>query len=222
MSVATHLRILVTEYDARIRTFVPNYERMIDTVAETLRFIDETSPTILDLGVGTGALASRCLDVCPHAHLIGLDIDPEMLELARTRLLHHDRVDLRVGDFLREELPPCDVMVACISLHHVPIPDVKRNFYAACHHALKPGGLLVSADCYPHRDARVAADQHQQWLAHIEQSYSRAEAEKYLACWADEDVYFPLADELAWLQGAGFATEVIWRVGGFAVVAARR
>jgi tRNA (cmo5U34)-methyltransferase len=201
---------------------VPNYERMIDTVAETLHFIDTPAPTILDLGVGTGALASRCLEVCPDAHLIGLDVDPEMLALARARLLHHDRVDLRVGDFLREELPMCDVTVACISLHHVPTPDVKRNFYAACRRALKPGGLLVSADCYPNRDARVAANQHQQWLAHIEQSYSRAEAEGYLTSWAAEDVYFALSDELAWLQGAGFTTEVIWRVGGFAVVAARR
>src|SRR5262245_26726350 len=130
MSVATHLRIQVGEYDARIRTFVPNYGRMIDTVAATLQFIDTPAPTILDLGVGTGALAARCLEVRPDAHLIGLDVDPDMLPFARARLASHTRIDLRVGDFLRMELPACDAVVACISLHHVPEPDTKRNLYA--------------------------------------------------------------------------------------------
>jgi tRNA (cmo5U34)-methyltransferase len=201
MSVATHLRIQVGEYDARIRTFVPHYERMIDTVAEALQFIDTPAPTIVDLGVGTGSLAARCLEVRPDAQLIGLDVDPEMLAMARARLSNHPRTDLRVGDFLQMELPACDAV--------------------ACHRALKPGGLLVSSDCYPDRDVRVAAHQHQQWLAHLEQSYARADAEAHLASWATEDVYFPLADELAWLQGAGFAAEVLWRVEGFAVIAAR-
>lgn len=222
MGVGTHLRIQVDEYDARIRTFVPNYERLIDTAAETLSLLDTPSPVILDLGVGTGALADRCFAVRPDAELVGIDSDPAMLEIARTRLLRYPRVHLRVDDFVRVPLPSCDAIVACISLHHVASPDAKRELYAACHNALKPGGILVSADCFPARSARLAAQQRQQWLAHLEQFYPTAEAEGYLASWAGEDVYFPLDDELEWLRGAGFATEVVWRVGGFAVIAARR
>ena len=82
--------------------------------------------------------------------------------------------------------------------------------------------MLVSADCFPARDVRLAARQQQEWLRHLEQSYPAAEAERHLASWAVEDVYFPLEDELAWLRGVGLATEVVWRSGGFAVVAARR
>ena len=221
MSVAGHLGIQVDEYDARIRTFVPNYERMIATAAETLNLLDAEAPTILDLGVGTGALAARCLEVRADAHLIGVDVDSGMLEIARARLSGHARVDLRAGDFLQVPLPPCDAVVACISLHHVPTPEAKRALYAACRRALNPKGMLVSADCFPARDAKLAARQRDQWLAHLEQSYPPAEAEGHLAGWAREDVYLPLEDELAWLHEAGFAAEVVWRVGGFAVLAAR-
>ena len=221
MSVADHLGIQVDEYDARIRTFVPHYEQLIATAAETLDLLVVEAPTILDLGVGTGALAARCLEVRPNAHLIGVDVDSGMLDIARARLRGHHRVDLRAGDFLQVPLPSCDAVVACISLHHVPSPQAKRELYAACRRALNPKGMLVSADCFPARDAKLAARQRDQWRAHLEQAYPPAQAEGYLAGWAREDVYFPLEDELAWLRGAGFAAEIVWRAGGFAVVAAQ-
>jgi hypothetical protein len=41
--------------------------------------------------------------------------------------------------------------------------------------------------------------------------------------WSDEDRYVPLATELELLNSAGFsATDVVWRVGAFAVIAAKR
>jgi hypothetical protein len=65
----------------------------------------------------------------------------------------------------------------------------------------------------------VAEYQREAWLAHLTQSYTRKEAEQHLESWAGEDVYFPLADEIAWLQAAGFGAEVLWRRDAFAVVA---
>jgi SAM-dependent methyltransferase len=216
MSVAGHLSIKVEEYDSRIRTFVPHYEQMIACAAEALRLLDATRPTIVDLGIGTGALAARCLVARPNARVIGIDSDPAMLEMARARLAHHAEVELRVGNFLQEQLPPCDAIVACVALHHVSTGEAKRALYAACARALSSGGLLVSADCFPARDDRLAAVQHAQWLAHLEQFYSSSEAIAYL------DTYFPLEDELGWMKEAGLDPEVLWRAQGFAVIAARR
>ena len=64
MSVASHLGIAVREYDRRIRTFIPNYAEMLDEAANAL---DASARTIVDLGVGTGALAARCLRHAPAA-----------------------------------------------------------------------------------------------------------------------------------------------------------
>ena len=58
MGVASHLGIKLTEYDSRIRTFIPHYEEMLDVAAAA---IPPRARTIVDLGIGTGALSSRCL-----------------------------------------------------------------------------------------------------------------------------------------------------------------
>ena len=222
MGVGAHLRIELEEYDSRIRTFVPGYEDLVRVAAEALRFVSAIAPAIIDLGVGTGALAQACLEARPDATLLGVDCDPGMLKAARARLARFPRVDLMEADFLSAELPACDAIVACVSLHHVRTPAAKRALYAKCCAALRPAGLLVSADCYPAAQARVAAQHREAWLAHLERSYGRAEAEAHLASWSGEDVYFPLEDELAWLREAGLEPEVLWRVEGFAVIAAFR
>lgn len=220
MSVSVHLGIDLGEYDSRIRSFVPRYEELIRIAAESLRFVGSSEPGIVDIGVGTGALAAACLGARPEAELLGIDNDPGMLTAARIRLAAYSRATLMEADFLHADLPACDAIVACLALHHVRAPEEKRAFYAKCRAALRPSGVLVSADCFPGSEPAVAAEQREAWLAHMETSYSRTEAEAYLASWADEDVYFPLESELGWLREAGFRPEVLWRVGGFAVIAA--
>lgn len=219
MGVAEHLKIRIDDYDLRIRTFVPDYEEMQRRVAEMLRLLGAASPDVVDLGTGTGALALRCLEVAPGARIVGIDDDPAMLELARARVAGQGDVELVRGDFLLTPPPPADAIVACISLHHIGAPEAKQAFYARCADALRPGGVLVSADFYPAREARLASLQRGAWLEHLERTYPRADAEAYLAAWAEEDTYFPLEDELAWLRGAGLHPEIVWREDGFAVLA---
>jgi ubiquinone/menaquinone biosynthesis C-methylase UbiE len=219
MSVSAHLRIDLAEYDSRIRTFVPNYEHMIRIAGQALRFAN-SEPTIVDLGVGTGALAAACLEVRPDAELLGLDIDSGMLKAAKTRLAAYPHVKLVEADFLQATLPACDAIVACIALHHVRTSEAKRTFYAQCGAALHPSGILITADCFPGVEPALAAEHQEAWLAHLERSYSRTAAEAYLASWAEDDVYFPLESELVWLREAGLRPEVLWRVDGFAVLAA--
>lgn len=220
MSVSRHLRISLAEYDSRIRTFVPHYEDLVRIAGESLRLISSPEPRIVDLGVGTGALAAACLDARPEAELIGLDSDPGMLRAATARLAAYPRVKLLEGDFLKGEIPACDAIVASVSLHHIRKPDEKRAFYAKCHAALRQSGMLVTADCFPGAEPALAAEHREAWLIHLEKTYSRPEAEAHLSAWAEEDVYFSLESEMAWLRGAGFRPEVLWRRDGFAVVAA--
>src|SRR5215217_7477628 len=53
---AAHLGIDLAEYDARIRTFIPDYETMIEIAASTLRaMVRRENPLVVDLGIGTGA-----------------------------------------------------------------------------------------------------------------------------------------------------------------------
>ncbi|MGH7577391.1 MAG: methyltransferase domain-containing protein [Longimicrobiales bacterium] len=222
MSVAEHLNIDVAEYDARIRTFIPDYDELIATAAAALCLLETSAPEIVDLGTGTGALAAKCLEAHEAACLIGIDSDATMIEMAAARLAAHSRVGFVRANFLETALAPCDAIVTSLALHHIPTAEAKRAFYAACREALRPGGVLVSADCFTTREPRLAASQHDAWLSHLRQTYPLEESERFLATWAGKDVYSALQDELEWLRGAGLMPEVVWRKGRFAVVAAVR
>lgn len=216
MSVASHLGITVREYDRRIRTFIPNYAEMLDEVASVL---DPATEAIVDLGVGTGALSARCLGRAPSARVIGIDADDEMLPLARRRLGR--RATLTVGNFLRVELPRADAVVATLALHHVRTRAAKATLYARIHAALRRGGALVSGDCHPSDNRTRWREQRDLWQGHLEKTYTRREAAKFLGDWSHEDTYMPLPTELALLEEAGFrSVDVIWRRGAFAVIAA--
>lgn len=222
MGAAGHLRIELEEYDWRIRTFVPHYEALLERTAASLRLVRTSAPTLIDLGIGTGALAEACLAVSPGAHVIGVDADRGMLDAARHRLRGHDDFEFIHESFLRAQLPAADAVVACIALHHIAEPAAKQRLYRRIFEALRPGGLLVSADCFPSADPQLAAEHRNAWLRHLERTYTSSEAEGHLQAWAGEDTYFPLSSELDWLAEAGFAAEVLWRADGFAVVAGFR
>jgi ubiquinone/menaquinone biosynthesis C-methylase UbiE len=171
---------------------------------------------IVDLGIGTGALAERCLHHASRARIVGIDLDEGMMALAARRL--GPRAALVHGSFLRADLPRCDAVVASLALHHVRTRAAKAALYRRIRRALRPGGRLVIADCQPSGSAVFAGVQREAWRSHLERTYSRREASGYFRAWASEDVYVPLDREVALMTRAGFRAEVLWRRGAFAVL----
>jgi tRNA (cmo5U34)-methyltransferase len=213
VSVASHLGIELAEYDLRIRTFIPDYEEMLDAAADV---VDPRARTIVELGIGTGALAARCLKRAPHASVIGLDADPDILALAARRL--RQAGTLHTANFVRAALPRGDAVVASFALHHVRTRGAKVRLYHRVRAALRPGGLFISADCHPAADRARWTAQRNAWKAHLRASYGAAHAEALLRAWGREDVYAPLEAELTMLRRAGFSVDVAWRREAFAVV----
>jgi SAM-dependent methyltransferase len=217
MSVASHLGIKISEYDARIRTFIPDYEEMLRVAASA---VPPAARTILDLGVGTGALSAACLAVARRAQAIGIDADPEILRVAARRL--GGRATLHAGSFTTTPLPASDVTVASFSLHHVRTRLAKRRLYTRTHAALRRGGTFLIVDCQPATDRDVRRQQFGHWLGHLRRAYSPAAAAGLLRSWSHEDVYVPLAAEVDLLREAQYRVEVLWRRGAFAVLRAAK
>jgi trans-aconitate methyltransferase len=219
---AAHLGIDLAEYDAKIRTFIPEYETMIDCAAFALQVTARRrAPVVLDLGIGTGALAERCLARVPAARIIGVDEDEAMLAAARRRLGRGLQAAIH-GSFETVDLPPCDAAVASLALHHVPTRERRLALFSRLHAALRPGGVLISADCYPETNARLAAADRATWMTHLERSYTPSVARQYMRAWARGDHYALLADEFDTLRRAGFAMNIPSRRGTFAVVVGSR
>jgi len=216
MGAASHLGIDLREYDSRIRSFIPGYDDMLDAAAAALAVTVRRNPVIVDLGTGTGALASRCLGVTPSARIAGVDEDEGMLAVARKRLgqgftgLH--------GSFERVDLPACDAVTASLALHHLPTRARRVRVFRRIHRALRPGGVLVSADCYLASSAALRQAERRAWLAHLERRYTARQAAGFLRSWAKEDHYARLIDEGGMMARAGFTVDIVWRRGSFAVV----
>ena len=217
MSVATHLGIHLAQYDRRIRTFIPYYEEMLECAAA---LVDPRAEVILDLGIGTGALAQRCLARARKARVTGIDSDAAILAMARRRL--GPRAELIHDRFEAAAFPRADAVVASFALHHVATKPRKAAVYWRIFPALRPGGMFINADCCPASETSLRRLQERDWRNHLCRTYARRQAGAYLRAWNREDFYMPLNTELRMLAACRFHPEVVWRRGMFAVVAARR
>lgn len=209
-SFRQHLHLELDEYDAAIRRFIPGYDEMLGRAAEEV--LRRGPGRVLDLGAGTGAMILALVTRSPTVSVEALDLDPEMLELARERLQEWGgRVGYRKGSF-RGDLPSADAVTASLALHHIPTLDAKTAVYRNIHRALPEGGVFVSADVTlpSHPSLRGAA--YQAWAHHlVENGIPLGRAFEHFREWADEDTYFAAEQELAALRSVGFQAEVAWR-----------
>ena len=216
MSATSHLGIKFGEYDATIASLIPHYRELISAAAAAVDALAPQSPVVVDLGTGSGALASAILKVRPEARLVGIDADGTMLEAAKRRL--RGRIDTIEDNFERARIPRCDVVSASFALHHIATSRRKAALYRRAFASLRDGGLLVSADCFLNTSTRLQYRDRQAWLDHLQRRYSPRKSEGFLQTWAKEDVYFTLDRERQLLEDAGFSVEVPWRKDSFAVV----
>ena len=216
MSVAAHLGIKQGEYDKAIATLIPHYSALLDAAAAAVGAVARLTPAVVDLGTGSGTLAQRILKVRPKARLIGIDADRTMLDAAIRRL--RGKIQTIEENFEQIRIPRCDVISASFSLHHIPTGRRKEALYKRCFTALRPGGMIVSADCYLASSAVLRKRHRQAWLDHLRRVYPPKKAENFLRTWAKEDVYFTLDREIELLKDAGFSPEITWRNDSFAVL----
>ncbi|MEX2473321.1 MAG: class I SAM-dependent methyltransferase [Gemmatimonadota bacterium] len=220
-SVRRHLRVEIDDYDATIRRFIPGYERMLAVAADAVAQIKPGH--VVDLGAGTGGLSASLLERDEVGRVELLDVDPEMLAQARSRL---ERFGDRVRFTLRsydEPFEPCDAFTASLSLHHLPTLDGKTMLFRRAFEALRPGGVLVNADVNMPDDDEERRTLYRYWADHLVRSGIPEErAWAHFEEWAEEDTYLPLNNELEALRGVGFQADRVWNDGPAGVVVARK
>jgi ubiquinone/menaquinone biosynthesis C-methylase UbiE len=98
----------------------------------------------LDLGCGTGefarALAGRA------DRVVGLDLSPRMIEVARGRSRRHGAIDFQVADALEWQWPEgqFDCIASIATLHHLPMEEILPRM----RRALTEHGILLVLDLY--------------------------------------------------------------------------
>jgi release factor glutamine methyltransferase len=106
-------RRLTLEVDRRVLVPRPETEVLVGRCLERLR--DAAEPRVLDVGVGSGAIALSIAHEHPGARVLGVDRSADALAVARANLarsLADGRVELRRGDLLAGVSGPFDLVVA--------------------------------------------------------------------------------------------------------------
>ena len=103
---------------------------------------------VLDLGCGTGTLALMVKRAEPAAEVVGLDADPDILEIAASKAERAGaEIDLDRG--LSTELPyedaSFDLVLSTLFFHHLTGDDKRRTAREAAR-VLRPGGELLVVD----------------------------------------------------------------------------
>ena len=178
-----------------VRSEVPDYEQLQDTVADAASEVVATA--ILDLGTGTGETLRRVVARHPGAHAIGIDESDNMLAVAHTAV---PGADLRVAR-LQDPLPegPFDLVISALAVHHLD-PAEKAALFARVAAVLAPGGRFVLADV-------VVPDDPADAITPLDEGY---------------DLPSPARDQLAWLADAQLIATLRWEQRDLAVLVADR
>jgi release factor glutamine methyltransferase len=106
-------RRLTLEVDRRVLIPRPETEVLVERCLDRMREVPE--PRVLDLGVGSGAIALAIADEHPGARVLAIDRSADALAVARANLARSavdGRVELRRGDLLAGLAGPFDLVVA--------------------------------------------------------------------------------------------------------------
>lgn len=123
--------------------------------------IERIAPTgddvLLDVGAGTGSLATLLAGQDPATAYFGIDPDHEAIKIARKKAKRAGiSVEFKQGMFSADaiaEWPSPSIVTLCLVLHQVPM-DEKLRLLREIHVVLKPGGSLFIAD-YGEQTSRV-------------------------------------------------------------------
>lgn len=138
--VARQYKALAADYDVNrlYQSYGPMMARLIvKTVGAT------QAKRILDAGCGTGSLGTHIR----AAHLVGIDLSPEMLAKARERNVYQELIEGDLVATMAERTDRFDIVAATGVLYH--IADL-RPFFRQAARLLVPGGhLFFSTDPAP-------------------------------------------------------------------------
>jgi tRNA (cmo5U34)-methyltransferase len=136
-----------SEYDLSRRRLIPCYDLFYNTAADlaarTVR--DITSPTILDIGAGTGLMSEFVMQRVGTASLYLLDESTDMTAKALIRLEKY-KPKLFIQS-MTEPLPAMQfhAVVSSVAIHHLSHEE-KRKLYERIFQSLAPGGIFVNAE----------------------------------------------------------------------------
>jgi len=134
---------VATEYDLATRAMSLGRDRSWKRRLVNL-LPDRKSPRCVDLACGTGDVTEALADRFPDGEIVGVDLTPAMIDVARARN-QHPSVTFRTADMCHTDIPDgwADFVTGSYALRNAPrLDDALREV----RRILKPGGHAAFLD----------------------------------------------------------------------------
>ncbi|MFC0626656.1 class I SAM-dependent methyltransferase [Kribbella deserti] len=138
----------LTRWDDQQAGYLPDREEQFATMLDVVEQITGPPARLVDLACGPGSISARSLRRWPAAKVVGVDLDPFLLEIARQTVTgaRFEATDLRengwdavLGDGL------VDAVLSATALHWLEadrLGEVARDLARR----IRPGGVFLNAD----------------------------------------------------------------------------
>jgi 2-polyprenyl-3-methyl-5-hydroxy-6-metoxy-1,4-benzoquinol methylase len=154
---------------------------------------------VVDLGAGHGLFACVLCESSANRRVLGIDLDPRKVEIARSTIKPTESLRFEVGDIVKELPPKCDAVTIVDVLYLLPFEQQEQVLRNAAT-ALGEGGPLVVKAQERRRDPRYALTYAQEMVT-VSLGFTRGGRERF---------YFPTrAEALAMFERAGFVVDVV-------------
>ena len=235
-----------SRWDRQQERYLPYREQSLEAMLQCVGEVLNGKGRVMDLACGCGSVTARLLKKVPEVRVVGVDIDPVLLRIARGVFEGDARVrwvdgDLRDPDWAADFEPESfDAVVTATALHWLEAPVLSR-VYRDVARILRPGGLFANADHMPLESEVLSAagkrlydgyfeafDDHEDWenwwksvSREAEMQDALAEREKRFGQRTSFEFMPPASWHIQRLAEAGFSeTEVVWRSFNEAVLVA--
>ena len=211
-------------YDMTAEKALPHYHEAHQLLIACLPFARDANIEVVDLGVGSGVTTAYVLKNFPNARVTGVDLFPEMLNEARSRLRPFaDRVTLVQSDnaaYLNSSQRKVDAIVSAFSIHHQD-EQAKKDLFAVVKNRLKPGGVFLMLDWTAFNTPHLHKIARQNTLRHLEANVTDAAyREKWAYHWNYINIPSSADDMVRWMREQGLSAEIAFRDMELALLAA--
>ena len=154
---------------------------------------------IVDLGCGHGLFACVLREASPTRRVLGIDLDPRKIDIARKAIQDTQWLRFEVGDIVATPPPKCDAVTIVDVLYLMPFEQQEQVLRNAAS-ALGEGGPLIVKAQEKRLDPRYAVTYAQE-LVTVSLGFTKGGRERFFFATRDEAV--------AMFDRAGFKLDVI-------------
>ncbi|MGM9929651.1 MAG: class I SAM-dependent methyltransferase [Bacillus sp. (in: firmicutes)] len=210
------------QYDQLRKKLIPCFDDFYSIPVSLLPDVNE-APSVLDIGAGTGLMASFVKEKFPKAKMDLIDLAENMLEIAKQRFADDENMEYIVGDYTQYVFEKkYDIVVSSLSIHHLT-DEEKRALYTNVFRILNDGGIFVNADQVLGENQTIDNLYKADWCHKIENSGLTKQEIQAAYERTKLDKMSTLSDQLQWLKDSGFSEcDCMYKYFNFVVLWARK